>query len=133
MTDDSSSDALAAGSVAQEDVLGLIEEAKRLQSDAAKLKQNVEKESDKSEEIDNRIKGMRAEEETEVRKFVTKTVISGYGSVIVGSIILVVLVFFAGGKTFPTELGEWLHDLLLATVLPVVTLVLGYYFGSSSK
>ncbi len=98
-----------------------------------RLRESVETRVEESDEIDDRLRTMRAEEETEVRRFVTRVVIMGYGGVVAATILLVFGTNVYLGGAWPEELSTWLRDLLLATVMPIVTLVLGYYFGSASR
>ena len=80
--------------------------------------------------VDDEIRLLRNRHEDNVRTFVTKWVVSGFIAVLA----MVVVAYLAAGwfKT-STDAVAGAGDMVLKGYAPIVTLVLGYYFGSSKR
>jgi hypothetical protein len=70
-------------------------------------------------------------QEADDRSMITRVVIIVFGLSMLA--VLLVLVGSAVGSGKYEDLGDKAIDLLKSTVLPIVTLVLGYYFGRAGK
>ena len=94
-------------------------------------------ETDHAEQIEQYLSKMEAnieERSTIDRSLIGKSVVLTFVSTIIGLFVFVLLsaVFFDGGNTHPTweRPAEFLLRVLSSVLLPVVTLVIGYYFGT---
>ena len=74
----------------------------------------------------------RSGAEDSVRAFVTKTAIVGYVVSLAACALIAFTALFLQMSNAQSIVATGI-DLLLKAGLPVVTLVLGYYFGSASK
>lgn len=81
-------------------------------------------------EIDKKVDAFLARE-AEDRSWIAKRIIGIFTGVIAG--VLAILALGAGKTGDWTAAGTQAVDLIKSAVLPVVTLVLGYYFGRSGK
>lgn len=113
-----------AGAQPQLDIAAIQREAKQFAQIA------VEKD-EQYRTIDETIRLKRAEEEIVIRQFVTRYVMIFYGIFLAAVTLLIYFSPFIIDDW--VDMANWIRDLVLSAVLPIITLVLGYYFGSSSR
>jgi len=70
-------------------------------------------------------------QEVNDRSMITRVVIWVFGGSIGAVLLAIVIAGIASGN--PTNIADQAADLLKSVVLPIVTLVLGYYFGRAGK
>lgn len=70
-------------------------------------------------------------QEVEDRSMITRVVILVFGGSIGAVLLAIVIAGIASGKA--ENIAAQAADLLKSVVLPIVTLVLGYYFGRAGK
>lgn len=75
-------------------------------------------------------RGMQ-QQEADDRSMITRVVIQVFGASLGGVLLVIIIVAIASGEY--VALAEKAIDLLKSVVLPIVTLVLGYYFGRAGK
>lgn len=75
-------------------------------------------------------RGMQ-KQEADDRSMITRVVIQVFGYSIAGVLAVIVIIAVASGQY--GQVAEKAVDLLKSVVLPIVTLVLGYYFGRAGK
>ena len=89
----------------------------------------AEKRLKESEEaFDDRIKGQQADDRSHIAKLIVWAFVILLGFVVVA--VIAALFFFSGDWDKIAEPAKVLVTLLSSVLLPVVTLVIGYYFGS---
>lgn len=99
---------------------GETDHAEQIEQYLSKMEANIEERSKEHAAID--------------RSLIGKSVVLTFVSTIIGLFVFVLLsaVFFDGGSAHPTweRPAEFLLRVLSSVLLPVVTLVIGYYFGT---
>lgn len=99
--------------------------------EASRLLEQLARERRFVETAEKTLERVEREAETRDRSTVTMIVMGVFAVALLASIIVLVIASFKSGQWY--SLGEQVLDILKSVVLPVVTLVLGYYFGRGGR
>lgn len=95
--------------------------------------ENATQSKRRADDASQRIQEMHAQEQTTTRPYLAKAAIIVYGIAIVVTILAMVITAYSLEDSPRQELHRALTDILKSALLPLVTLILGFYFGSSSS
>lgn len=91
----------------------------------------IVREREAAERAETDLKRREQTQEILDRSAITNTVMVVFGLALIGSLALLLLAGLLSGKW--DTLAAAISDILKSVLLPVVTLVLGYYFGRGGK
>ena len=99
--------------------------------DVAALQQQLTQARSQVQQTAQVLEQSAAKQEADDRSMITRVIIFVFGGSMAAVLVTIVGLAIYSGKT--DLVAEQVVDLLKSVVLPVVTLVLGYYFGRAGK